>query len=114
MSFAADLRSRIQRVPDWILLDISDQEVRIRRRLAWKQLLFVIGATVFASLLRIRHLGTRSLWMDESATAAITSLKWSSFWKLIFSREMNMSAYYLLLRAFPFLHRSEFLLRLPS
>ena len=76
--------------------------------------LFLGGLTVFGLLLRLRHLGTASLWMDEATTAAIASLNWPSFWKLIFSREMNMSAYYCILRVFPFMQHSEWLLRLPS
>jgi len=82
--------------------------------LGWIHGLSLAGLTVFGLLLRLRHLGTPSLWMDEGATAAIASLNWPSFWKLIFSREMNMSVYYCILRVFPFLQHSEWLLRLPS
>ena len=77
-------------------------------------LLFLGCVTLFGLMLRMRHLGAQSLWMDEAATAAISSLDWSSFWRLIFSREMNMSAYYCIPRIFPFLLHSEALLRLPS
>jgi len=52
--------------------------------------------------------------MDEAATAAIASIKGASFWKLILTREMNMAAYYAILRELPFLQYSEALLRLPS
>lgn len=110
---SAGSKSKIRIAPSWILLNLPER-LDGHRQIAWNRVLFLACATIFGAVLRIRHLGARSLWMDESATAAITSLDWSSFWKLIFSREMNMSAYYLLLRAFPFLHRSELLLRLPS
>lgn len=80
----------------------------------WSHLLFLGLAIVFGLVLRFRHVNGQSLWMDEAATAAIATLDWSSFWRLIFSREMNMSAYYLVLRVFPFLQHSETLLRLPS
>jgi mannosyltransferase len=110
---ASGSKSKIRIAPSWIFLDVP-RSTEGHRQIAWNRVLFLACATIFGAVLRIRHLGARSLWMDESATAAITSLDWSSFWKLIFSREMNMSAYYLLLRAFPFLHRSEILLRLPS
>ena len=82
--------------------------------LGWTDALFLGCVIIFGLLLRLRHLGAQSLWMDEGATAAIASLDWSSFWKLIFSREMNMSPYYCILRMFPSLLHSEALLRLPS
>ena len=86
-----------------------------RNRLSAQTHVVVLACiTVFGLMLRLRHLGAQSLWMDEGATAAIASIDWRSFWKLIFSREMNMSAYYCVLRLFPFLRHSEALLRLPS
>ena len=75
----------------------------------------VLGCIILlGALLRVKHLGAQSLWMDEAATAAIASMKWSEFSKLVFSREMNMAAYYLIFRFFPFLLQSEVLLRAPS
>lgn len=113
MPSSAGSKSKIRIAPSWIFLDLPER-LDGPRQVARNRVFFLACATILGAVLRIRHLGARSLWMDESATAAITSLDWSSFWKLIFSREMNMSAYYLLLRVFPFLNRSEFLLRLPS
>ena len=64
--------------------------------------------------LRFAHVGRASLWLDEAATAAIAGLDWTSFWIVLFSREMNMVAYYCVLRLIPPLQGSEVLLRLLS
>src|SRR5205814_2934987 len=48
--------------------------------------------------LRFWHLGARSLWVDEGATAVIARLDWWNFLRLLWRWEANMSFYYLLLR----------------
>ena len=75
-------------------------------------LLILISLSGF--FLRIIHLGKLSFWLDEGATAAIASLDWMSFWKVMFSREMNMVLYYLVLRIVPGLQASEAAFRLLS
>src|SRR5438105_13274266 len=48
--------------------------------------------------LRFWHLGARSLWVDEGATAVIARLDWWNFLRLLWRREANMSSYYLLIQ----------------
>src|SRR5690349_19454466 len=78
------------------------------------RLLLLACIAVLAFALRFHNVGSQSFSMDEAATAAIASMKWASFWKLVFTREMNMAAYYGILRALPFLQHSDALLRLAS
>lgn len=87
---------------------------RRNRGVSRNHLLLLACILVLGFWLRFHNVGVPSLSMDEAATAAIVNTKWSSFWKLIFSREMNMAAYYGILRAFRFLQHSEALLRLAS
>lgn len=101
-------------MPSRQFLGAASYALRKDRLLGGSHLFFLGCVTAIGLVLRLRHASGQSLWMDEGSTAAIANLNWSSFWKLIFSREMNMSAFYLILRAFPFLQHSEMLLRLPS
>ena len=68
--------------------------------------------TALAAYLRIPYLGTRPLWMDEAAGAALARLPATEFRHVLFAREMNMAPYYLLLRWIPPLTHSEFSLRI--
>ena len=80
----------------------------------WVDYASLILLTAVGLSLRLAHVGRASLWLDEAATAALTSLDWTSFWKVMFMREMNMVAYYCLVRLIPPLQSSEALLRLLS
>ena len=60
------------------------------------------------------YLGQRSLWLDESYSAVIATSSWADFAHILYRREINMSAYYLLLRLPAGMAHSEFVLRLPS
>ena len=57
--------------------------------------------------LRFWHLGARSLWVDEGATAVIARLDWWNFLRLLWRREANMSFYYLLMRGWIHLGHGE-------
>src|SRR5437868_11084773 len=61
--------------------------------------------------LRFWHLGARSLWVDEGATAVIARLDWWNFLRLLWRREANMSFYYLLMRGWIQLGHGEAWLR---
>src|SRR5581483_3113557 len=56
---------------------------------------YVLGHAVW---LRARDLGGRSLWFDESVSAAMARLSWHDFIQALWNREANMALYYLLFR----------------
>ena len=64
--------------------------------------------------LRLRALGTRSLWIDEGISAMIVRLPWSGFLALVQRREGNGALYYLVLRGWTHLGGSEFVVRAMS
>ncbi|MEO8724867.1 MAG: hypothetical protein ABI383_01980 [Acidobacteriaceae bacterium] len=78
------------------------------------QALALLTIILAGAMVRAIHLGRASLWMDEGASAAIAAMDKASFWRLLFTREMNMAAYYCLLRLSVFLQSSEAHLRLIS
>ena len=71
----------------------------------------LIGIIALGAALRFWHLGARSLWVDEGATAAIARLDWWNFLRLLWRREANMSFYYLLMRGWIHLGHGEAWLR---
>src|SRR5438477_4734179 len=73
---------------------------------------FVLSAiTLLSALLRLRHLGGKSFWVDEAFSAVIAAAPWHDFWQQIRTTELNMLPYYLLLRAWIHLGNSEAWLR---
>ncbi len=52
----------------------------------------------FAALIRIAHLGTKSIWSDEAFSIAVAKLPWADFGHVVTTGEANMSFYYFLLR----------------
>jgi len=59
----------------------------------------LIGLAIgFAALIRIEHLGTKSIWSDEAFSIVVAKLPWTDFWHVVTTGEANMSFYYLLLR----------------
>ena len=78
------------------------------------ELLLIAMVTLIGGALRFHHLGAQSLWMDEGATFQIVRLPLRDFADLIFRRELNMSAYYALLRVAPATLGSEAHLRFLS
>ncbi|HUO70231.1 MAG TPA: glycosyltransferase family 39 protein [Solirubrobacteraceae bacterium] len=63
------------------------------------QVLPVLAPSALAALIVLYELGTRSLWLDESATVAITAQHGSALWEAIARDGGNMLGYYLLLHA---------------
>jgi mannosyltransferase len=77
-----------------------------------------VAAPIAASALLVAavvpHLGRRPLWLDESYSAVIATSSWTDFAHVLYRREINMAAYYLMLRLPASLAHSELVLRLPS
>src|SRR5487761_520769 len=57
--------------------------------------------------MRLAALGRASLIYDECASVLIARLDWRRFFGLLYHREANMALYYLLLRGWLWLGRSE-------
>ena len=54
--------------------------------------------TLLAFLLRWHGLAAKSFWLDEAVSVEIARLHWSDFFLILWHREANMAAYYLVLR----------------
>ncbi len=68
-----------------------------------------------AAWLRLWHLGTKSLWLDEGATVALARASWQHFAWVWWHGEANLqTVYFLLMRAWIHGGLSEAWLRLPS
>src|SRR5271157_5567849 len=71
--------------------------------------------TAAGAWLRLSHLGTKSLWLDEGATVALARASWSHFIWVWWHGEANpQTIYFLVMRGWILLGRSETCLRLPS
>ena len=70
--------------------------------------------TLVGTVLRLFHLGTKSLWMDEAASVALARMSWRQYAWVWWRQEGNMTAYYLLLRPWLHLGQSETWIRLLS
>jgi mannosyltransferase len=80
----------------------------------WTRLLLLIF-TLAGAWLRLSHLGTKSLWLDEGATVALARTSWQHFAWVWWHGEANLqSLYFLLMRAWIYAGFTETLLRLPS
>jgi hypothetical protein len=71
-------------------------------------LLTILG---LAAALRFAGLGQKSLWIDEGTTVALARMPWGEFGRALWGYEANMTAYYLLVRAWLLLGDSEVWLR---
>jgi len=58
----------------------------------------VVAITTLAALVRVLHLGAKSLWLDEAASWMIVHQPWDAFVRQLLTAEGNMTLYYLLLR----------------
>jgi len=58
----------------------------------------LVGIVLLGTLLRVIHLGTRSLWIDEGSSAVVARLDLHQFIRLVTTVEANMVLYYALLR----------------
>jgi mannosyltransferase len=63
--------------------------------------------TLLAFLLRWHGLAAKSLWLDEAVSVEIARLHWPDFFLILWHREANMAAYYLVLRFWLLLGDSE-------
>ena len=71
--------------------------------------------TIVAAWLRLSHLGSKSLWLDEGATVALARASWQHFAWVWWHGEANLqTVYFLLMRAWVHGGLSEAWLRLPS
>ena len=71
--------------------------------------------TIAGAWLRLWHLGTKSLWLDEGATVALARAPWRHFAWIWWHGEANLQTiYFLLMRAWIHMGISEAWLRLPS
>jgi mannosyltransferase len=76
-------------------------------------LLFLL--TLVAAGLRLAHLGSKSLWLDEGATVALARANWQHFIWVWWHGEANLqTVYFLLMRGWIHGGLSEAWLRLPS
>jgi mannosyltransferase len=71
--------------------------------------------TLAAAWLRLSHLGSKSLWLDEGATVALARASWQHFAWVWWYGEANLqTVYFLLMRGWIHGGQSEAWLRLPS
>jgi len=71
--------------------------------------------TIAGAWLRLWHLGAKSLWLDEGATAALARASWQHFAWVWWHGEANLQTiYFLFMRGWIHLGDSEVWLRLPS
>src|SRR5690242_15785637 len=77
-------------------------------------LLPLAAVLAVGALLRLRHLGKKSLWLDEATSVGFARTSWPEFVTIVRTREANMVAYHLLLRAWIQLGTSEWVVRLLS
>jgi mannosyltransferase len=77
--------------------------------------LLLLLFTLAGAVLRLLHLGAKSLWLDEPATVAIARLPWPQFKHIWWYGEASyQGAYFLLMRGWLHLGQSEAWIRLPS
>jgi len=71
--------------------------------------------TLIGAWLRLSHLGSKSLWLDEGATVALARTSWQHFAWVWWHGEANLqTVYFLLMRGWIHFGDSEAWLRLPS
>ncbi len=76
---------------------------------------FLLLLTLAAAWLRLSHLGSKSLWLDEGATVALARASWRHFAWVWWYGEANLqTVYFLLMRGWIHGGQSEAWLRLPS
>ena len=87
----------------------------VERRLYASSIAIVL-LTVLALLIRLWHLGYRSLWFDEGATVQFATMPLGDWLRFLWHGEANMLPYYVMLRGWLHLPHghSEFMVRLPS
>ncbi len=63
--------------------------------------------TLLAAFMRLHGLAYKSFWMDEGMSVEYARLPWAVFLKTLWNREANMALYYILLRYWLLLGRSD-------
>lgn len=71
----------------------------------------LVFVTILAAILRIHGIASKSFWMDEGMSVEYARLPWKIFLRTLWSREANMALYYVLLRYWMLLGRSDGFLR---
>jgi 4-amino-4-deoxy-L-arabinose transferase-like glycosyltransferase len=88
---------------------------RTRAGISPRQAALLALLTIAGAWLRLSHLGTKSLWIDEGATVALSRASWQHFAWVWWHGEANLQTiYFLLLRGWIHLGNSETWLRFPS
>ena len=67
----------------------------------------VVFITLLAALLRIHAVGSKSFLLDEGMSVEYARLPWRVFLRTLWSREANMAVYYVMLRYWLMMGRSE-------
>ncbi|MFZ0311722.1 MAG: glycosyltransferase family 39 protein [Candidatus Korobacteraceae bacterium] len=84
-------------------------------RISREQAAVLVLLTIAGAWLRLSHLGSKSLWLDEGATVALARASWQHFaWVWWHAEASLQTIYFLLMRAWIRLGDSEAWLRLPS
>ena len=86
--------------------DDNQKKTALRRRL-----ILLAAITLLGSVLRLLYLGSKSLWQDEAVSVFIARLSGAEFRHILWNHELNMAAYYGLLRFWLRLGSDEFTLR---
>lgn len=74
----------------------------------------IVGTLVLGAAIRLYGLGTKSMWLDEAFSVQLVREPWAQFVETIRSNEVNMAAYYVLLRQWVRLGTDETTVRLLS
>ncbi len=95
--------------------DVTKQTAAARKTTHTPAVLLLLLLTLAAAWLRLSHLGSKSLWLDEGATVALARASWQHFAWVWWYGEANLqTVYFLLMRAWIHGGLSEAWLRLPS
>jgi mannosyltransferase len=77
----------------------------------WAPVLVPAAATLVALLLGLHRIGERSIWLDESASIYVAETDPARFLELISHSKLNMSLYFIALRAWTVLGSGEGIVR---
>lgn len=95
--------------------DLKQAAMRLRESGNSYSSLLLAALTLAAAWLRLSHLGSKSLWLDEGATVALARTSWQHFAWVWWHGEANLqTVYFLFMRAWTLGGLSEAWLRLPS
>ena len=95
--------------------DLPNQTGPARETTSTTAILLLVLLTIVAAWLRLFHLGSKSLWLDEGATMALARASWQHFGWVWWHGEANLqTVYFLLMRGWIHGGLSETWLRLPS